>query len=196
MIKSAPFAFTFVCVVAASACFGGFRWFYHDRLSDGETLAGHWKSEAEYWKNVASHPSQIPPPTATQPTPPKTVTRVLPAPEYGAQIIHRENFIPGDSKYGSGLRVTLATDQRRGPVQLLLICDGDIGLAPGAGKSSKSGAFIVESQMLMPSHPEVWNVKWRTPEWTPGDAITFEFLSRKKIDAKAVIPITYNPNVQ
>lgn len=201
MIKGAPFAFTFVCVVAVSACLGGFRWFYHEKLTESETLANHWKSEADYWRDVASHPSQTSPPAATQPVqgkpiPPKIVTRTLPAPEFGTQVVHRENFIPGDSKYGSGLRLTLATDQRRGPVQLLIICDGDIGLAPSAGKSSKSGVFVVESQMLMPGHPEVWNVKWRTPEWTPGDTIMFEFLSKKKIDANAVIPITYNPNAQ
>jgi hypothetical protein len=49
--------------------------------------------------------------------------------------------------------------------------------------------------MLLVSHPEVWNVKWRTPEWTPEDPVTFEFLSRKEIHAKWVVPINYNPNV-
>ncbi len=107
----------------------------------------------------------------------------------------QENFLPNDPRWTSGLRVTLATDKNRGPVQILIICDGDIGLAPNGGKSSKSGQFLVESQMLMTSHPEVWNVKWRDPVWTPHDTVSFEFLSRKEIHAQWIVPINYNPNV-
>ncbi len=125
----------------------------------------------------------------------RVVTHALPAPESGTQIIEQKNFIPDDPRWTSGLRVTVATDKNRGPVQILVICDGDIGLAPNAGKSPKSGQFLVESQMLLTGHPEVWNVKWRIPQLTPDDPVTFEFLSKKEIHAKWTITINYNPNV-
>jgi len=106
----------------------------------------------------------------------------------------QEDFIPQNSAWSSGLRVTITTDGERGPVQLLIICDGEIGVAPKEGSLAKRGKFPVESQMLMVSHPDVWNVKWRKPVWTVDDSVTFELLSERPIHVKWVFPISYNPN--
>jgi hypothetical protein len=55
VIKAAPWSFAIVCVVALALCFAGFKWYYRGRLADSESLAQHWKSDADYWKDMASH---------------------------------------------------------------------------------------------------------------------------------------------
>jgi hypothetical protein len=105
----------------------------------------------------------------------------------------QDNFTPKNSAWNSGLRITITPDRERGPVQLLIVCDEAIGLAPKEGKLTKGGQFQVEAQMLMQSHPDVWNVKWRTPTWTSDDSVTFELLSERPIHVKWVLPISYNP---
>jgi hypothetical protein len=105
----------------------------------------------------------------------------------------QDNFTPKNSAWNSGLRVTITPDRERGPVQLLIICDEAIGLAPKEGKLTKGGQFQVEAQMLMQSHPDVWNVKWKTPTWNSDDPVTFELLSERPIHVKWVLPISYNP---
>jgi hypothetical protein len=116
-------------------------------------------------------------------------------PSTGIKIVSQTHFRPTDLKFGSGLRLTLATSvERAEAVQIFVICDGPIGLAPVIGESSKSGKFEVESQMLIASHSEVWNVKWRPEKWTTDEKLTFEFLSKVPIQVKWVFPIFYNPN--
>ena len=83
----------------------------------------------------------------------------------------QENFTPRNSTWSSGLRVMITTESERPAVQLLIICDGDIGEAPKEGKLGKSGQFQVESQMLLASHADVWNVKWRKPMWASDDPV-------------------------
>ena len=112
----------------------------------------------------------------------------------GFEITHWENFIPVDHRYGSGLRVTVASDSKRGPVQLFIVFDGDIDQFPTSARFSNGGPFSFESQELVKSHADVFNVKWRTPEWTPDDSVVFEFLSRYERHPKWVIPVSYNPN--
>lgn len=124
----------------------------------------------------------------------RIVTRALPAPEIETQITHWENFIPTDPRYGSGLRMTIATNEKKGPIQLLIVCSGEIEQFPKFAKSSKGITFVFESQETLKSHADVFNVKWKTPEWTPDDPLVFEFLSRTQIHPKWVIPISYNPN--
>jgi hypothetical protein len=126
---------------------------------------------------------------------PKIVTRTLPAPNFETQIVHSENFTPSDPRWGSGVRVTIATEKTKGPSQLLIIFDDDIGLAPVVGEYASGKQFAVESQKLLESHADVWNVKWRT-EWKPNDPVKFEFFSKKQLRAKWAVPISYNSNVQ
>ena len=105
----------------------------------------------------------------------------------------QQNFIPINSPWSSGLRVTIIPDRERGRVQLLIIYDEAIGLAPKEGKLTKGGQFQVEAQGLMQSYPDVWNVKWKTPTWNSDDPVTFEFLSERPIRVTWVLPIGYNP---
>jgi len=105
----------------------------------------------------------------------------------------QQNFTPVNSPWSSGLRVTIATDRERGPVQLFIICDGFIGATPKEGIFTKSGIFKVQSQELVQSHPDVWNVKWASPVWASDDSVTFELLSERPIHVKWVLPISYNP---
>jgi hypothetical protein len=113
----------------------------------------------------------------------------------GIEIVSQTHFRPADLKFGSGLRITLATDTERAEaVQIFVICDGPIGLAPDAGESSKTGKFSVESQMLIASHAEIWNVKWRPEHWATDEKLTFELLSKQPVQAKWVFPVRYNPN--
>jgi hypothetical protein len=54
MIKAAPFSFVMVCVVAIAACLGAFRWLYTDKLKEANTRSEQWKSDVEYWKDLAN----------------------------------------------------------------------------------------------------------------------------------------------
>ncbi len=105
----------------------------------------------------------------------------------------QQSFTPKNAPWNSGLRVTIIADRERGPVQLLVVCDGDIGAAPKEGRFTKGGPFQLEAQGLVQSHPDVWNVKWRSPVWAADDFVTFELLSDRPIHVKWIFPISYNP---
>jgi len=116
-------------------------------------------------------------------------------PQTGFEITHWENFIPADHRYGSGVRVTIATERTmRGPIQLFIVFDGDIEQYPIAGRFTNGGPFPFESQELLKSHADIFNVKWRTPEWIPTEPVEMELLSRYPRQPKWVIPVNYNPN--
>src|SRR6266403_475934 len=53
MIKAAPWSFFIVCVVATATIGGGLQWLYHDKLNEAERRVGQWKSESDYWKELA-----------------------------------------------------------------------------------------------------------------------------------------------
>ena len=65
MIKAAPWSFAFVCVTVLTICLGGFRWYYGGRLTESESRAQNWKNDADYWKDIATHPSK---PVASSPS--------------------------------------------------------------------------------------------------------------------------------
>jgi hypothetical protein len=117
-------------------------------------------------------------------------------PPTGFTVTHWENFIPADHRYGSGVKVTIATENiMKGPIQFFIIFDGDIEQFPTGARFTNGGPFTFESQELLKSHADVFNVKWRTPEWTPSEFVEMEFLSRYPRRPKWVIPINYNPNL-
>lgn len=35
-------------------CFGGWKWYYAEHLKGAENRANNWKSDADYWKDVAN----------------------------------------------------------------------------------------------------------------------------------------------
>lgn len=99
MIKAAPWSFTIVCLVTIAGCFGGFRLYYHSKLEDSETRGQHWKDDADYWKDLATHPPRVvtgSPPGMSVPAthnPVRTVERKTQEPS-------PRNTITGSSKYG------------------------------------------------------------------------------------------------
>jgi len=56
VIKGAPFSFVIVCVIAIGLCFSGFRWIYREKLVESEKRGQQWKTDVEYWKDLASRP--------------------------------------------------------------------------------------------------------------------------------------------
>jgi hypothetical protein len=56
VIRATPWSFLIVCAVAVATIGGGFRYAYREKLADSDRRANQWKSDADYWKDVASHP--------------------------------------------------------------------------------------------------------------------------------------------
>ena len=123
----------------------------------------------------------------------ESTTRPMHVLSVGGMRVAQESFVPQNSVWNSGLRVVITPDHERGPVQLLIVCDGAIGAGPKEGRFAKNGAFKVQAAGFMTDHADVWNIKWANPAWSVDDPVTFEFQSERPIQVKWVIPITYNP---
>jgi len=54
-IAAAPIAFAFVCIVAFVMMWYGLHWYYSGRLDEVGKSRDQWKTNAEYWKDQASH---------------------------------------------------------------------------------------------------------------------------------------------
>jgi hypothetical protein len=79
MIKGAPFSFAIVCALAIGFCFGGFRFVYREKFSESEKRAERWKSDADYWKDVANRPKDEKPLSNSPPlTPAKRHEKLIP----------------------------------------------------------------------------------------------------------------------
>jgi hypothetical protein len=55
VIEGAPFSFFIACVVMSLASFFFTRFGYKEKLDDAHELIEHWKGDADYWKDMASH---------------------------------------------------------------------------------------------------------------------------------------------
>jgi hypothetical protein len=93
MIKAAPFSFAIVCVVAITAFYGAFRWYYADKIKDANTRADQWKGDVDYWKDQAGRKPECPP---TPHADPKTSTPkpLLPAKPSRRPEIGKANVVP------------------------------------------------------------------------------------------------------
>lgn len=129
----------------------------------------------------------------------RSITRTLASPTTGISIVqklvHRE-----DTKYPFELDVELQTDKaREDGVQLLIVCDGQIGEGHGSFKNGKEFSHIGFSEgFLSPpnyyNHPEVFNIKWQNPTWVPSESIVVKLYSVRRINVNFVVPIKYQPN--
>jgi hypothetical protein len=129
----------------------------------------------------------------------RPITRTLAAPATGIsmvqKLVHRE-----DTKYPFELDLELQTDKvREDGVQLLIVCDGQIGEGHGSFKNGKEFSHIGFSEgWLSPpnyyNHPEVFNIKWQNPSWVPGEPIIVKLYSVRRINVNFVVPIKYQPN--
>jgi hypothetical protein len=104
VIKGAPFSFLVVCAIAIGLIWGGFRFLYHDKLTESDKRAEQWKSDTEYWKDVASRPKATEVIANVSPTPVPLmlkharmfeVPKMIPTPTpVIAQIINAAGGIP------------------------------------------------------------------------------------------------------
>jgi hypothetical protein len=60
VIKATPFSFAIVCLIAISACFGGIRWYYTDKIKDANARTDQWKGDVDYWKDRAGQKPECP----------------------------------------------------------------------------------------------------------------------------------------
>lgn len=58
VIKNAPFSFATVCALAFGLMWGGFHWYYGSKLAESNNRAERWKSDVDYWKDVAARSQQ------------------------------------------------------------------------------------------------------------------------------------------
>jgi hypothetical protein len=79
VIRAAPWSFITVWVLAIGIGFAAVRSYYKDKLTDGEKRASQWKSDADYWKEVAARPKECPPDKST-PSPSNPVKTDKPKP--------------------------------------------------------------------------------------------------------------------
>jgi len=113
----------------------------------------------------------------------------------GIQIASQTKIPSDDPLLPFGWEVVIETDKERSPVQLFVICDGEIG--KGHGKFLKGGEFSFPTEAVMNSglyHPDVFNIKWRTPSWTPGNPVVIQLFSKAPLRAQSVTPVIYRPN--
>ena len=58
VISAARWSFLTACIAVTVFIWGGFDYFYRGKLADSDRHANQWKSDAEYWKDVAEHPKK------------------------------------------------------------------------------------------------------------------------------------------
>jgi len=113
----------------------------------------------------------------------------------GIQIVSQTKIPSDDPQLPFGWEVVIGTDKERSPVQLFVICDGDIG--KGHGKFLKGVEFSFPTEAVMTSglyHPDVFNIKWTKPVWTPENQVVIQFFSKTPIRAESVTSVIYRPN--
>ncbi len=113
----------------------------------------------------------------------------------GIQIVSQKKITSDDPQLPFGWEVVIETDKERSPVQLWIICDGDIGKGHGKFLNGKEFSFPTEAVMTTGLyHPDVFNVKWAKPEWTPGEPVVVQLFSKTPIHALSVTQVIYRPN--
>jgi hypothetical protein len=118
-----------------------------------------------------------------------------PSTESGIRITSQRKIPSDDPQLPFGWEVVIETDKERSPVQLWVICDGDIG--KGHGRFSSGDEFSYPTEAVMNTglyHPDVFNVKWARPEWTPGSPVEVQLFSKTPIRALSVTQVIYRPN--
>jgi hypothetical protein len=124
----------------------------------------------------------------------RTSNRLMPTPS-GIQIVSQTKIPSDDPQLPFGWEVTIETDKEISPVQLWVICNGDIGKGHGKFLNGKEFLFPTEAPMLTGLyHPDVFNIKWAKPSWKPDDPVVIQLFSKTPIRALSVTQVIYRPN--
>jgi len=64
VIRESPISFIIACLIAGGVIWGGFHFYYKDKLDNAHEDANNWKSRAGYWKEKAEEKPKTPEPIA------------------------------------------------------------------------------------------------------------------------------------
>jgi hypothetical protein len=189
VIKGAPWSFAIVILVVSGFIWGGFRWFYTDRISETQDSEKHWKGEADYWKAQAARQTQplIPSQVEAKPLPPKIITQYLPAPTDGIHVTNIKKFPNEDPSAPFGLEVTVETDKEIQPVGLWIQCDVEMDKGSYAKLPVGRTYTGANTPSRVDLHWDTLGIKWQSPAWKPHEPIVAHIVSANPIELKRVI---------
>ena len=118
----------------------------------------------------------------------------------GVHIAWQKPIASADPRFPFGLEVGVEPEEDYNePAQVFIVCNGDIGDAHGIRLLNGGDLQAVNEAVmgLSPNswyHPEIFNIKWRSPLWKSGDPLIVRFFSRTRIKAEYAVPIIFRPN--